>query len=109
MGRIAIGYNDIGCHCSSVIKGHALSDTILDIDGRYRGPQLDFDELSLHELAKGFGYRSSPTHGEMNTMCTFEKVDQAINAGRVEWIAAEKQRLNRKCLPQLGVGHITRH
>ena len=71
--------------------------------------QLDFDSVPLHQVAERMRDRAGAAHREMHAILPLEIVDQGIDAGRVEGIAPDEEWLDRKRLPELWIGEMSRH
>ena len=101
MGRIRVRDHDIGLHDGAVGKHDPAGDTLLDTNTLDRRAQAQGDSLPLHQAAQRLGDGPGAAHGEVHPMRPLEEMDQTIDAGGIERIAAHEEGLDRKCPAEL--------
>ena len=103
MRRIGVRHDHISCDRRAVSKSHARCRAIIDMYLTHGRVELHVNPLPGHQCAERGRDGRGTTHREVHTVGAFEVVNQAVDAGGVEWVATYQQWLNRKRLPQFGV------
>ena len=101
MRGIGIADQLIGRQPAPVVQMNTGDPVVDDIDAGNGLVQFDPDADFSHQLFQAIDQCACPAHGEMDTMGTFQEVNQAVYAGGIERIAADQQRLDRKRLAKI--------
>ena len=90
---ICIGNDQIRVKEASILHHDAFNNALFNRQRLHGLPELQVDALPQHQIAQRLRNGSRPAHGEMHAMGSFQIMDQAINAGGVERVPTNQQRL----------------
>ena len=109
MSCIGIGHYEIGRNDAAAGQFHSRGRTPLDADALHSRVQSHGDTMALHQRAQRSGDGAGAAHREEHAVSALEVVDEPVNAGGVEGVAADQQRLDREGLAQLVVLQVGFH
>ena len=91
---ICIAHYGVRGNVSSTFQQHACGAAAQSSDGLHIGVPFKVHPMSLTQSHQGLGQTCHAATGKPHAPFAFQVVNEAVNAGRVKWVAADQQRLD---------------